>query len=182
MSISCRLTTYDIFNHLPIQRIPSERHPFGTIIQSLDTTFRLAAEADIERLLEMMAALFANDDYPFRKELTRQNLKIFINDPSLGRLWMIEHEGRTAGYIVLAFGFSFEFKGRDGLIDELFIEEEFRGMGIGSKTLEYVAARAKELGLNALHLEVEKHNEAGMRLYQKFNFIAHKRLFMTKDL
>jgi ribosomal protein S18 acetylase RimI-like enzyme len=65
-------------------------------------------------------------------------------------------------------------------IDEIFILEEFRNKGIGTRTLEFGVQKAKEIGVNALHLEVEKHNEAGISLYRKLKFEDHQRILMTR--
>jgi len=63
--------------------------------------------------------------------------------------------------VVLAFGFSFEYKGRDAFIDELFLKEAYRKKGIGGQTMRFVEQQAKELGVHAIHLEVEKSNRTG---------------------
>jgi len=79
-------------------------------------------------------------------------------------------DGETAGYAVIAFGFSLEFGGRDAFLDELFIVEACRGQGIGSAALSAVCAWARHEGLCALHLEVERDNKAAKALYTRTGF------------
>jgi GNAT superfamily N-acetyltransferase len=146
----------------------------------MEIRFNLAKPQHIDDIVSMMKAFNAIDNYPFDEALRRKNLSSFIENTLLGRLWLITHEDYIVGYAVLAFGFSFEFKGRDAFIDELYIEESFRGKGIGGKTLDYILAQAKDLGINAIHLEVEKHNERGNLLYQKKGFKDHHRFLMTR--
>ena len=127
----------------------------------MDLRFLQAEHSHVDKILSLMSEFCAYDHYPFEQELRQVNLQKFISDPNLGRLWIMEHDHQVAGYVVLAFSFSFEFKGRDAFIDELFIREPFRGKGIGGKTIDFVVDRARNLGVKAIHLEVEKHNERG---------------------
>ena len=75
------------------------------------------------------------------------------------------------GYVVITFGWSIEFGGMDGFIDELYIRASVRGRGIASEILqELPTALAQQAGLTALHLEVETGNERAQRLYRKLGF------------
>jgi GNAT superfamily N-acetyltransferase len=84
--------------------------------------------------------------------------------------------------VVLTFGFSFEYGGRDAFIDELYLEAAHRGKGIGGLTIDFVSEQAKVLGVKALHLEVERHNDWGNRLYRKKGFGGNERHLLTKWL
>lgn len=142
-------------------------------------------EASIEmapEMLSMMAAFNAIDHYPFEPEEWRRNLDLLLSNPELGRLWVILLGEEIVGYVVLAFGFSFEYRGRDAIIDELFIKEPFRNRGLGRQTLDFVEAQARALGIQAVHLEVERHNERGNHLYRNRGYRGKDRDFLTKWL
>ncbi|NER84502.1 MAG: GNAT family N-acetyltransferase [Leptolyngbya sp. SIO1D8] len=146
----------------------------------MKTTFQLASEELIPEILEMMADFNAIDHYPFDKKTGRQNLEQFLTNNHLGRLWTIHVEGSVVGYIALTFGFSFEYKGRDAFIDEFFIKEGFRNRGIGRETMEFIEGQAVELDVKAIHLEVEKHNEKGKRLYINQGYKSNDRMLLSK--
>lgn len=148
----------------------------------MNINIRATKEADIGEVLEMMEAFYAIDAYPFSKDITEKNLFAFLNDLNLGRLWMVEFQQKTIGYVVLTFGYSFEFKGRDAFLDELFLKENFRSQGFGSQVVDFVLAQAASLGIQAVHLEAEKHNTKGKKLYKKKGFIPHKRILMTRRI
>jgi ribosomal protein S18 acetylase RimI-like enzyme len=95
---------------------------------------------------------------------------------------VIRVKGACAGYLVLTLGYSLEFQGRDGFIDELFLVESFRGRGVGDRVLELVENEARALGVVALHLEVERKNAAGQRFYRRNGYLDHDRYLMTKRL
>jgi GNAT superfamily N-acetyltransferase len=144
--------------------------------------FVLATIADIPRLLDMMATFYAIDQYAFNREMSERNMHLFIGHESLGRLWLIKHEREAIGYICASFTFSFEYGGRNALIDEFFIEAPYRSMGIGRQTLIFIERELKALGINALHLEVEPHNAKGNQLYEKQGFKGKGRKLLTKLL
>lgn len=148
----------------------------------MNILFQKGNTADIEILLDMMASFNAIDGYLFNRDLTRQNLLEFLTNESLGRLWMIFSDDLIAGYVVLTFGFSFEYGGRDAFIDELYLKEEFRSKGIGSITMDFVVDEATKLGVRVIHLEVEKHNEKGSRLYIKKGFAGGNRMLLTRKI
>jgi GNAT superfamily N-acetyltransferase len=146
----------------------------------MNIQYSLAGEKDIPLLLQMMERFYAIDGYHFDSPVSRANLESFISNEYLGRIWLIANESAIIGYVVLTFCFSFEFKGRTAFVDELFLNESYRGKGIGGQVLDFVDGHAKELGLKALHLEVERHNEKGKRLYVKKGFKEHERALMTR--
>lgn len=139
-----------------------------------------AEEKDISLLLDMMERFYAIDGYHFDEAVSRANLSAFIVNEHLGRIWLIVIDNKIAGYIVLTFCYSFEFKGKTAFVDELFLHEDFRGKGVGGEVLDFTDQQAEELQLKALHLEVERHNEKGKRLYIKKGFKEHERALMTK--
>ncbi len=140
-----------------------------------------AAEADdIGVISSMQKDFYAIDNYNFQEETAREALRIFLNEPLYGKLWLIVAKGKTIGYMALTLGYSFEFKGRDAFLDELYILPEFRGHSIGSRAVDFVAEQAKTMGVKAIHLEVELHNEAGLSLYRRYGFKEHNRMLMTR--
>lgn len=148
-----------------------------------DIQFRLANREDLDLLLDFMQRFYAIDNYDFDEPIARQTMQTLIEDPSLGRVWLIYSAQQPAGYIALTFGYSLEFRGRDSFIDEFFLLPAFRGQGLGTKTLDFVFEQARQLGIKAVHLEVEAHNEAGNALYRKMGFELHaQRAIMSKWL
>lgn len=148
----------------------------------MEIQFKLAGKEDTAKVLTMMERFYQIDHYPFNALLAEENIRTFIANLHLGRLWMIALDHQIVGYAVLTFGFSFEFGGRDAFLDELFIEENYRGQGIGTQAIAFVVQEAGKMGVKAIHLEVEKHNESGKRLYRKFHFTDHDRHLMTRKI
>lgn len=147
-----------------------------------DAQLRVANPSDVDQLVNLMTAFNASQGYAFDAEAGRRNLAEFLAASSLGRIWLVLSAGRPLGYVVLVFGFSFEYGGRDAFIDEFFLEASARGRGWGRRTLEYVLREAQALGVHALHLEVEPHNEPAWGLYERSGFRGSGRPLLTKRL
>jgi ribosomal protein S18 acetylase RimI-like enzyme len=146
----------------------------------MDTNFRIAENSDTETLVEFIREFHELEHLPFDDNSVRTMLAEILNDDSLGRVWLIQERSKPIGYIVLTFCYSLEFQGRDGLIDELYIRESHRGQGIGTSALQFVEGVCPSLGIQALHLEVDRKNTAAQSLYRKVGFEDHDRYLMTK--
>lgn len=147
-----------------------------------DILFRLAAREDETALLRMMRSLAEQEPGPyfFDEPVVRGALHKFLANPELGRAWVFCDGEILVGYIVLTFGYSFEFHGRDSFIDELYLQPRYRGQGIGRRAMQFVEERARELGVNAIHLEVDDGNEPAEELYRRAGYEDKSRYLMTK--
>jgi len=146
----------------------------------MEPAFVPAQPNDADVIIPMMRAFYAIDAYPFDETIARRALDELIRDPTLGRVWLIRLGDATVGYIVLTFGYSLEFHGRDAFLDELFIAQDQRGRGIGTAALRFLDATCPTLGVHTLHLEVERHNAAAQALYRRFGFRDSGRYLMNK--
>ncbi|MGR3290819.1 MAG: GNAT family N-acetyltransferase [Paracoccaceae bacterium] len=86
-----------------------------------------------------------------------------------GVAYLIGPRKAPVGYIVISFGYSVEFGGIDGLIDEFFIRSGVRGRGMGSEVLASLLPALSEHGVKALHLKVTTESRAN-RLFARAGF------------
>ena len=146
--------------------------------------FRPVALQDEQVLLRMMRNLAEQEPgaYYFDEPVVQEVLRKFLVSPELGQAWIFFEAETPVGYIVLTFGYSFEFHGRDSFIDELYIEPKYRRQGIGRRAMEFVEERARELGVHAIHLEVDQGNDPAAELYRRAGYDDHARFLMTRWL
>jgi ribosomal protein S18 acetylase RimI-like enzyme len=146
-------------------------------------TFHEADASHIPALLRMMRGLAQQPpELPFDEEEVGAALVEFLAHPDYGRAWLIWVGRQIVGYVILTLGYSFEYRGRDAFIDELYIGPEFRRQRLGTQAMEFLEERARAMGVNALHLEVDRENEPALKLYQKKQYADHHRYLMTKWL
>jgi GNAT superfamily N-acetyltransferase len=105
-----------------------------------------------------------------------------LRDSSLGWVGLICDVEIAAGYIVLTYGYSVEYHGRDLLVDDLYLRPAYQGRGWGTWVLGEVEKIAREQGLRALHLEVARWNIGARRFYDRAGFQVHDGDFMSKRL
>ena len=144
--------------------------------------FQPATGGDVADLLVMMEALYRNDGHSFDAAMAERATRSLLDSPTWGHIWLIQQDGRSIGYVVLTFGFSLEFGGRDALLDELFILEPYRSRGLGRQALQFVFDHCRREGIRALHLEVLLGNDKAAAIYSQFGFEPDTRQLMTKWL
>lgn len=148
----------------------------------MEPTFRPVGPADLEPFLELLGEMQAFFGNQLHRRSAREAARGLLENPAYGRAWFVEVGGERAGYAVLALGYSLEFGGLDAFLDELFLRERFRGAGLGRKAMAFVEAEARALGVQALHLEVERDNRPALELYRRIGYVDHDRFLMTKRL
>jgi ribosomal protein S18 acetylase RimI-like enzyme len=146
-------------------------------------SFRAATEPDLDTLLDLMDALYREDGSTrLSRDAAAGALRRLLGEPERGLVWLIERGGEPAGYLVLTWGFSLEFHGRDAFIDELYVAPAHRGAGLGSRAIALAERACLEHGAGALHLEVELGNERAYALYRRTGFAERGLRLMTKRL
>lgn len=146
----------------------------------VEITFKPADANQTGPLLEMRREFCAHERLSFDERADLSVLHKIMADPSLGRVYMMLAGEEVAGYVVLTFGFSLEYGGRDALIDEIYVRESYRGRGIGTRCLQFIESVCRDLGVRALHLEVDRANANAQGVYRKSGFVDHDRYLMTR--
>jgi ribosomal protein S18 acetylase RimI-like enzyme len=144
--------------------------------------FKPLGQTDIETIVSLMQDFYAIDNYPIDTSVSERLFQEFIADEKLGRAWLIYADNEIAGYIILTFIFSFEYKGTIAFLDELYLSEKARGKGIGKKAIDFIQAEAKKQNVKVIYLEVENHNENAQKLYLANGFIVHHRKLMAYSI
>lgn len=105
-----------------------------------------------------------------------------IDMPQYVKGYLFECDGKPAGYAMVSLKFETEVGGIAAWIEELFVEEEFRSLGIGSKFFEFLQ---KELSgkIRRIRLEVGEDNTDAIRLYERlgFEFLDYRQMTIDKD-
>ena len=144
-------------------------------------SLRRATTADVPAILPRSRALQDHEGIEISDDKLESALVVMVKDPSLGGVWMIEDDGAVVGYAFISFSFDLEFAGREAWLTELFIDDAVRGRGAGTFALDALAPILRDLGVNAVHLQVRDENPA-KRLYERAGFTNVPRLIMSRRL
>jgi GNAT superfamily N-acetyltransferase len=133
----------------------------------MTTTIRPATRADVPQILAFIRALAAYEREPEAVRATEAGLERDGFGPNPFYFCLIaEHDGLPAGFALYFFNYS-TWLGRPGLyLEDIFVEPEFRGRGIGKLLLERVAAIAVEKGCQRLQWEVLDWNTPAIEFYR----------------
>lgn len=94
--------------------------------------------------------------------------------------FLIESDGKPAGYAIVARTYSVESGGMILWLEELFLSPRFRGKGLGEEFIDFIE---KEYG-NEIHrfrLEVLRSNNGAIRLYERLGYRELDYCQMIKD-
>lgn len=136
----------------------------------MSAALHLAAAEDIDRLLPLVAAFHALEGIGSDEEARRAALTPLLEGSPLGCVYLIGPRAAPLGYIAISFGWSIEFGGMDGFIDEFYIRDAVRGRGVGSEVLNALLPKLDQAGVKALHLEAAKDRPRLARLYARAGF------------
>lgn len=81
---------------------------------------------------------------------------------------ILEHDAKIAGYALLVRYWSCEAGGDTIMLDEVYIKSDFRGAGLGSTFMKWLAAEYPEA--KRFRLEVCPQNKRVMGLYERFGY------------
>ena len=133
----------------------------------MSTTIRPAVAADVPLILEFIRGLATYEREPDAVTVTEADLlRDGFGESPYYQCLIAESDGRPAGFAFYFFNYS-TWTGRPGLyLEDLFVNPEFRGLGIGKALLARVAAIAVERGCPRLQWEVLDWNTPAIEFYQ----------------
>lgn len=145
-----------------------------------NNTIRAMQENDRNEVIEMMRVFYASPAV-----FSNGSDEIFISDfdncignsPYLEG-FIFENSGTVQGYAMIAKSFSTEFGKPCIWIEDIYIRDEFRGCGIGSRFFRYLEEKYTDV---IFRLEVEEENKRAVHVYRKSGFDELPYMEMKKE-
>ena len=137
---------------------------------------RLATEADLPRLVEMLAddALGATRERyetPLPQSY-RHAFEAIARDPN-NELIVAESAGRVIGMLQLTYLPSLTYQGRwRAMVEGVRVAREARSGGIGKQLLEHALERARRRDCHLVQLTTDKARPEALKFYQALGFVA----------
>jgi GNAT superfamily N-acetyltransferase len=133
----------------------------------MGTTIRKAEPGDVGLILEFIRGLATYEREPDAVTATEADLlRDGFGESPYYHCLIAEQDGAPAGFAFYFFNYS-TWTGRAGLyLEDLFVNPEFRGLGIGKALLARVAAIAVEKECPRLQWQVLDWNQPAIDFYQ----------------
>lgn len=135
-------------------------------------THRLAARDDLARIVEIYNATIPSrrataDTEPVSVE---SRVKWFEDHtPDFRPLWVVEVDGRVAAWLSFSLFYGRPAYNRTAELS-VYVDESYRSLGLGSYLLTQAIGQAPSLGLDTLLGFIFGHNQASLRLFEKYGF------------
>lgn len=143
----------------------------------MSTTIRTITISDKPCVMEMMRVFYASPAVNTNgsDEIFAADIENCVNDCPYLEGYLFEETGKVQGYAMVAKSFSMEFGKPCIWIEDLYIKEPYRGLGIGKQFLNYISERYQD---SIFRLEVEEENTRAIYTYEKsgFSFMPYKEM------
>ena len=94
------------------------------------------------------------------------------------KCYIFECDNKPCGFVLLSKTFSQEAGGLSVTIEEIYIDEDYRGRGLATEFFDYLKSLDE---IKRLRIEVEDYNEGAKRLYERTGFKLLPYLQMVID-
>lgn len=132
---------------------------------------RRIEEKDRDEYIKMAAEFYSSNAvlHPVPTEFFARTFDEMLSSDRYAVGYIIEKDGKTAGYALLAKTFSQEAGGMVVWAEELYIKPEFRSNGLGTEFFAYLEDNRTD-DIKRIRLEVELENEGAVKLYKRLGY------------
>jgi len=136
---------------------------------SIEINFASADE--LPQLADLLDELFTlENDFKPEREKQLRGLRLILDNPALGRLFVLRDGERVLGMANALITVSTAEGARVLLLEDVIVRREQRGNGLGRKLLEHVFNWAAAQGITRVTLLADKKNAAALDFYRKLGF------------
>lgn len=133
---------------------------------------RRATTSDIPQLGGLLAALFAQEA-DFAPDVNRQarGLRLILEQPGVGHIHCAVMEDRIVGMVSILFTVSTAEGARVAWLEDMVVDPDLRGRGIGGMLLHEAIRCARDSGCKRVTLLTDDTNTEAMRFYKRADFV-----------
>lgn len=135
-----------------------------------EISIRLANLNDLSSMADLLKELFTiEDDFLIDRQKQIHGLQLLLQQSNTTVL-VAHYHNRIVGMVSMQQLISTSMGERVGLIEDMIVQSEFRGQGIGSLLLTSLITASKQLGYKRLSLGVDLRNTPAKAFYARFGF------------
>ncbi|WP_304546442.1 GNAT family N-acetyltransferase [Sulfurimonas microaerophilic] len=128
-----------------------------------------AKKKDLESLELLLKELFTQEkEFVYKKGLHKKALKKILENKKMGRIFVYKIEDKIVGMVSILFSYSTALGGKVGIIEDMIVESDYRGIGVGNALLEHLMYYVKKKRLKRVTLLSDADNSIAHKLYKKY--------------
>ncbi len=137
-------------------------------MKAMTAIIRKARASDLSDLTKLLGELFSIErDFAPNSRRQRRGLKLILSAPTQWRILVAELGGRVVGMCSIHQLISTAEGATSGLIEDVIVQERYRGMGIGGRLLAGAEKWALSKGMHRLQLLTERNNSNAVAFYAR---------------
>ena len=127
---------------------------------------------DLPRLTDLLVDLFAQEaDFKPDRAKQMRGLRLILEEPSRGRIFVLRQNGEILGMINLLFTVSTAEGGFVILLEDLVIHRDHRHHGYGDQLLQHAIQFAREKGFVRITLLADRDHDESLRFFKNHGFV-----------
>lgn len=146
---------------------------FTAPIKPLNQVARIepATLDDLPRLVDLVMELFEIEaDFQPNRALQEKGLRLILEQPSRGRIFVVRTDYEIIGMVNCLFTISTAMGGFVILLEDVYINPEFRRQGYGYQLIQYVVDYAKKKDFERITLLTDKLSEDSQSFFNYIGF------------
>lgn len=136
-----------------------------------DVFVDFATAADLPAMADLLYELFTlESDFQPERERQLAGLRLILDTPSLGRLFVLRSGERVAGMANALVTVSTALGAPVLLLEDVIVSRAYRGGGHGRALVEHVLDWARSQGMARVTLLADRDNASALAFYAKLGF------------
>lgn len=142
-----------------------------------------AKPEDLPHLADLLAELFAlESDFTPERDKQLRGLQLILDEPALGRLFVLRIDGAVAGMANALITISTAEGNKVLLLEDVIVSRAHRGGGYGRRLVEHVLAWARQQGMTRATLLADRDNAPALDFYRALGFEASHMTVLRKAI
>ena len=126
---------------------------------------------DLPALTELVMELFSRSgDFTPDRALQERGLRLILEQPSRGRIFVVRNKDRIFGMVNLLFTISTARGGFVILLEDVVIHPDHRGQGYGAMLVDYVVDFAKKKNFKRITLLTDRISNVSQKFFERHGF------------
>lgn len=144
---------------------------------------RVATAEDLEALMPLLISLFTQEvEFQPNRALHEKALAEILADERIGHLFVVEHEGKIVGMVSALYTVSTALGGEVALIEDMVVDQAYRGKQLGSELLSFALEFIKQKGCLRATLLTDSDNVGAQKFYARHGFETSSMMPLRKRM